>query len=235
MHVAITGSRGEPAALIQVEAVERRYGSGCAACLALRNITLHIHPGEFVAVVGPSGSGKSTLLNIMGGIDRPTAGVVRIDDRDLARLSEIEGSDTRLHRFGFVFQDARLVPVLTVRENIEFPLLFRRDLKRTHRNERIAAILEEVNLTPLQHRRPGELSAGEQQRAALARAFAGNPAIVLADEPTSNLDRATGTAMIALMRSISRQRGTTIVCATHDAQLVMTADRIVRLRDGNIE
>lgn len=150
-------------------------------------------------------------------------------------MKDAEICDFRLRHIGFVFQDARLVPVLSVAENIELPLMFRRDLTRVMRNERIAAVIEEVGLAGKERRRPGELSGGERQRAALARALAGEPAIILADEPTASLDQEAGASVIKLMRSLSRRRGTAVLFATHDPQLIMGADSVLRLRDGEIE
>ena len=221
--------------LVEVSAVGRSYGEGGATCVALEGITLAIAPREFVALVGPSGSGKSTLLNVIGGLDRPTAGTVRFEGRDIAGLSDADASDLRLSRIGFVFQDSRLVPVLSVAENIELPLLFRRDISRAARAQRLDAALADVGLWSQRNRRPHELSGGERQRAALARALAGEPAIVLADEPTASLDQRAGAAVIVLLRSLGARHGTAILCATHDPQLVRSADAVVRLRDGRLE
>jgi len=220
---------------VEIEAVERRYGTGPDAHLALNNVTLGFRPCEFLALVGPSGSGKSTLLNLVGGIDRPTRGRVRFEGRNFADLAPADASEIRLRRIGFVFQDAHLVPVLSVWENVELPLLFRRDLSCAQRRERTAMVLEEVGLSDKQKRRPHEISGGERQRAAVARALAGEPVLVLADEPTANLDQVAGAMMINLLRSLSKRRGTAIICATHDAQVIVSADAVVRLRDGRVE
>jgi putative ABC transport system ATP-binding protein len=220
--------------VIKLEGVHRSYGVGSARCAALQDITLQIVRGSFTALAGPSGSGKTTLLNIVGAIDNPSSGVVRIGDRNLAGMSEKERSALRLQQIGFVFQDFNLIPVLSVTENVEFPLLFRPDLTAGERKKRIEWVIEVVGLGGKKGRRPHELSGGEQQRTALARALAGEPAIVLADEPTANLDQETAAAVIQLMRSINRQQGTTFFYATHDTQLIALADRVVKLRDGQL-
>lgn len=203
--------------------------------MALDGVSLSVEPKQFVALSGPSGSGKSTLINIMGGLDRPDAGRVQFENRDLAELTDAERSEIRLHRIGFVFQDPHLVPVLSVAENIELPLLFRRDIFPTDRDRRVAGALRDVGLWDKRNRRPDDLSGGERQRAALARALTGFPSIILADEPTANLDRKSGGAVVQLMQSLSARSETAIVCATHDAMLIASADIVIRLRDGQLE
>jgi putative ABC transport system ATP-binding protein len=202
--------------------------------VALHGVSLRVRRGEFVAIAGPSGSGKSTLLNLVAGIDAPTSGRIEIDGQDLARLAPREVADFRLARIGFVFQQFSLIPVLTAAENVELPLLFRKGVAAAERSRAVAAALQRVGLADRAGRRPGELSGGEQQRVAVARAVAGNPEIVLADEPTANLDHETGGAIVALLRELNRERGTTFLYASHDPELVGLADRIVTLRDGQI-
>ena len=204
-------------------------------CDALRGVTATIRRGTFAALVGPSGSGKTTLLNLIAGLDAPTSGTVRIEGRNLASMSEGEMSELRLRRIGFVFQSFNLVPVLSAEENVAFPLLFRREIGRCERRERVAEVLRRVGLEGKERRRPHELSGGERQRVALARALAGEPAIILADEPTANLDQETGAAVIHLMRLIGRQRGMTFLYSTHDPQLIAFADTVLKLRNGRIE
>ena len=210
------------------------YGTGAQRFQALSGVSLRVARGEFVALAGPSGSGKTTLLNLVGGIDAPTSGRIEIDGRDLHDLAPKERADFRLTKVGFVFQQFSLVPVLTASENVELPLLFRKGLAAGDRKRFVGAALARVGLADKSARRPAELSGGEQQRVAVARAVAGNPEIVLADEPTANLDQANGAAVVALLRELNRERGTTFLYATHDPELVRLAGRVVTLRDGRL-
>jgi putative ABC transport system ATP-binding protein len=221
--------------IIRLADVHRTFGTDRGTCTALRAITLAIPRGDLIAVVGPSGSGKTSLLNIMGGIDKPSRGSVRIENQDLMTMGEARLSELRLRRIGFVFQDARLIPVLTVAENVELPLLFRSEISSIERKRKVSRVLERVGLADKDERRPETLSGGERQRVALARAFAGEPALVLADEPTANLDQETGVAVLELMRSLNRERNVTIIYSTHDPQLMAIADGALKLRDGRIE
>lgn len=220
--------------MIRLEGVGRIFGSGAGRAVALEGISLQVDPGQFMAVAGPSGSGKTTLLNLIGGIDTPTSGTVRIGGRDLRERSDDDLSELRLREIGFVFQNFSLIPVLSAEENIEFPLLFRRDLTAPDRRRRVGDLLERVGLPGVRRRRPAELSGGEQQRVAVARALAGAPNIVLADEPTANLDHETGAAVIELMHELNRESRTTFLYATHDPELIRLADRVIRLRDGRL-
>ena len=220
--------------MIELLAVGKVYGAGPGRTVALEAVTVRIEEGQFVAVAGPSGSGKTTLLNLIGAIDDPTSGAVRIDGRLLRDLSETERADLRLHRIGFICQHFNLVPVLTAAENVEFPLLFHRGLAPHERRRRVKEALERVDLGSRAHRRPSEMSGGELQRVAVARTLAASPAIVLADEPTASLDHVTGAAVIGLMRSLNQERKTTFLYATHDTELLGLADRVVRLRDGRL-
>jgi putative ABC transport system ATP-binding protein len=219
--------------LIRLEGVSRRFGSGAARTTALEDVRLEIGSGEFVAVAGPSGSGKTTLLNLIGALDRPSAGRVWVDGRALAELDDEAQARLRLQRLGFVFQRFNLIPVLTAGENVELPLLFR-GLPAHERGRRVAGALERVGLAGRRDRRPGALSAGEQQRVAIARAVAGEPALLLADEPTASLDHENGAAVIELLHGLSRERGVTVLYATHDPELIALAGRVVRLRDGRV-
>jgi putative ABC transport system ATP-binding protein len=221
--------------VIRLESVSRVFGSGSRRVAALDRVSLSIEPGEFVAVAGPSGSGKTSLLNLIGAIDDATEGRVWVDGRELGTLSDAGRTLLRLRRIGFVFQQFHLVPVLTAAENVELPLRFRRDLGARERRERTTWALARVGLSACQDRRPATLSGGEQQRVAVARALAGQPALVLADEPTANLDQATGGAVVQLMAELNREHGTTFVYATHDPELIGRAQRVVRLRDGRLQ
>jgi len=220
--------------LIQVESASRVHGTGASRAVALDGVSLEVGRGEFAAVAGPSGSGKTTLLNLIGAIDRPTSGRVRIEGTDVAGLTEEELAALRLTKIGFVFQRFNLIPVLSAGENVELALLFRRDIAAAERRERVRSSLARVGLVGKADRRPSELSGGEQQRVAVARALAGSPVVVLADEPTANLDHETGTPVIELMHELNREHGTTFLYATHDAELIRLADRVIRLRDGRI-
>jgi putative ABC transport system ATP-binding protein len=200
---------------------------------AVRDVSMTIEPGEFVVLAGPSGSGKTTLLNLLGGLTRPTDGRVWIDGTDITELSERKLARLRLERLGFVFQAYNLLPVLTALENAEFTLLLR-DVPPEERRERVEKLFERIGIAGLEDRRPGKLSGGQQQRVAVARAVVGEPALVLADEPTANLDTATSTALIDLMAELNRDLGTTFVFATHDTRLMDRARRVVRLVDGAI-
>jgi len=200
---------------------------------AVCDVSMTIEPGEFVVLAGPSGSGKTTLLNLLGGLTRPTDGRVWIDGTDITELSERKLARLRLERLGFVFQAYNLLPVLTALENAEFTLLLR-DVPPEERRERVEKLFERIGIAGLEDRRPGKLSGGQQQRVAVARAVVGEPALVLADEPTANLDTATSTALIDLMAELNRDLGTTFVFATHDTRLMDRARRVVRLVDGAI-
>lgn len=221
--------------MIELESVGRVFDSGAASFRALQDVSLKIEAGEFTAVSGPSGSGKTTLLNLIGALDTPTTGTVRIAGKDLAGLSEDARSTLRLETIGFVFQHFNLIPVLTAAENVEFPILFRRGVTAKERRKRVIEALERVGLASKHQSRPAELSGGERQRVAVARALAGEPSIVLADEPTANLDHATGASVIGLLREINRERRTTFVYATHDPELMRLAGRVISLRDGRLE
>ncbi|MBS2033024.1 MAG: ABC transporter ATP-binding protein [Deltaproteobacteria bacterium] len=220
-------------AIVDVQQVTRTYKQGSVEVRALRGVDLAIEPGEFTALMGPSGSGKTTLLNLVGGLDRPSTGKVTIDGQDIAGMGATALSRLRLHRVGFVFQAYNLIPVLTALENAEFVLLLRGE-PEAERREKVRKVLAEVGLQGLEDRRPSALSGGQQQRVAVARAIAGQPALVLADEPTANLDSKTGDALLETMGRLNREQGVTFVFATHDPKVMEHARRVVRLVDGQI-
>ncbi len=218
--------------MVTAEAVCRSYPMNGTSVEALRGVTLAVRPGDFLAVTGPSGSGKSTLLHLLGAVDVPTSGVVRIEGRDITRLSEKERSRLRLHHVGLVFQRFHLLPMLTALENVELPLA-EAGSSRAERRARAAQLLERVGLADRMRHKPWRLSGGERQRVAIARALANRPAVLLADEPTGELDRVTSASMLALFRSLNEE-GTTIVVATHDLSLAEGAGRRVELVDGRL-
>ena len=217
--------------IVEVRDVTRDYQQGQVIVKALRGTDLQVEEGEFTVLMGPSGCGKTTLLNLVGGLDRPTSGQVVVDGRDLSTLNGHALSKLRLERVGFVFQAYNLIPVLTAYENAEFVLMMR-GMPNKERRERVMHVLEEVGLADMAHRRPGEMSGGQQQRVAVARAIAGEPAIVLADEPTANLDSKTSRSLIELMRHLNEDRGVTFVFATHDDMVRQHGKRIVSMLDG---
>jgi len=219
---------------VRAEQVTKVYQQNSIAVEALKGVDLEIAEGEFMALVGPSGSGKSTLLNLIGGLDRPTTGHLSVAGEDLGKLSRRALAELRLKRIGFVFQEYNLIPVLSALENVEYVMLLQ-GVPDTERRERARAILAEVGLGGMEDRRPGELSGGQQQRVAVARAIVAEPALVLADEPTANLDSATGAALMDLMRRLNEERRVTFVFSTHDAMVMERARRLVQLRDGRIE
>ncbi|MFI5183960.1 MAG: ABC transporter ATP-binding protein [Vicinamibacteria bacterium] len=217
---------------MRIEGVVKSYELGKTTVPALRGVSLAVEAGEFLAVAGPSGSGKSTLLNLIGCLDHPTSGRVLIGEQDVAALDDNALSDLRARTIGFIFQTFNLFPVLSALENVEFPLLFRGRGPRG-RNRALRA-LEEVGLADFARHRPDELSGGQRQRVAVARALVTDPLIVLADEPTANLDSTTGEAIIELMLEINRRDGTTFIFSTHDPKVMSQAHRVVRLADGLI-
>jgi putative ABC transport system ATP-binding protein len=218
-------------AVVRLAAVAKTYRAGSIEVEALKGISLEIAPHRFTTVIGPSGSGKTTLLNLIGCIDQPTSGTVEIAGQDTGRLSDNEISDFRARTVGFIFQSFNLVPVLSAFENVEYPLLMV-GMKAAERRERAMHMLEAVGLGNQTRQRPNELSGGQKQRVAIARALVKGPRIVLADEPTANLDTVTGAAIIALMRQVQTQSRTTFIFSTHDPQLMSHADETFAIRDG---
>ncbi|MFI1369576.1 ABC transporter ATP-binding protein [Streptomyces griseochromogenes] len=220
-------------AMVRVEDVHRSYGRGPAAVHALRGVSFEVPRGELVALKGRSGSGKTTLLNIVGGLDTPDRGRAEVDGRDLAGLGESGLLELRRDRIGFVFQSFGLIPILSAAENVGVPLRLRRAEPR-EREERVELLLSLVGLADHAAQRPGELSGGQQQRVAIARALANRPALLIADEPTGQLDAETGHAVMELLRDVVRGERATALVATHDAALLDLADRVLELRDGEI-
>ena len=219
--------------LVKAEGIYKIYYDHQVATEALRGIDFKMEPGEFTAIFGPSGSGKTTLLNILGGLDHPTQGRVWLEDKELTSLKQGELSRLRLFKIGFVFQSYNLIPVLTALENVEYVLLLQRVPKK-ERIERAQRLLEELGLGDLIHKRPTEMSGGQQQRVAVARAIVHYPKLVLADEPTANLDSKTAGYLMDLMRRLNQERGITFLFSTHDKLVMERARRLVELRDGQI-
>jgi putative ABC transport system ATP-binding protein len=218
---------------VRTESVWKVFEHEAEEVRAVRGIDLGIERGEFTALAGPSGSGKTTLLNLIGGLTRPTRGRVWVAGRDLTEMSKRELAKLRLEQIGFVFQAYNLLPVLSAYENAEFPLLLR-GVEPAEREARVRELFERTGLQGLEARRPGELSGGQQQRVAVIRAVVGRPALVLADEPTANLDSAAGQALLKMMEDLNRDRKTTFVFATHDPQVMEHSRRLIRLVDGQI-
>ncbi|MGX1366873.1 putative ABC transport system ATP-binding protein [Streptomyces canus] len=219
--------------MVRVEDIHRSFGEGAAAVHALRGVSFEVPRGELVALKGRSGSGKTTLLNIVGGLDRPDRGRVELDGVDLAGLDEDGLLALRRDRIGFVFQSFGLIPILTAAENVGVPMRLRRMDARA-REERVELLLALVGLADHAKQRPGELSGGQQQRVAIARALANNPALLVADEPTGQLDAETGHAVMELLRAVVHSENVTALVATHDATLLDLADRVLELGDGEI-
>jgi putative ABC transport system ATP-binding protein len=217
--------------IVSLEGISKTYGAGALAVSALRGIDLEIGPGELTAVAGPSGSGKSTLLNIVGGLDRPTRGQVVVAGQDITNLSGAGASHLRLEKIGFVFQAYNLLPVLTAYENAEYVLMLR-GVPPAKRHDPVMAVLARVGLTGLEHRFPRQLSGGQQQRVAIARAIVTEPALVLADEPTANLDSKTGAALLDLIEELNREKGITFLFSSHDRNVLARARRLLVLTDG---
>jgi putative ABC transport system ATP-binding protein len=222
------------AAIVKLEEVTKVYQDGKVAVSALRGVDLELQKGEFLAVAGPSGSGNTTLLNIMGGLDKPTTGNVFLEEKPLRAMSRGELSRLRLHRIGFIFQSYNLVPVLTAYENAEFVLLLQKRPAK-ERRKRVVNLLEEVGLAGLENRFPREMSGGQQQRVAIARSIAPEPALVLADEPTANVDSQTAAELLDLMEKLNQENGVTFLFSTHDPAVMDRARRLIRLKDGRIE
>jgi len=220
--------------LVRVDGVTKEYMLGEQKVIALQDITLSIEEGVFLAIAGPSGSGKTTLLNIIGCIDTPSQGKVFIDGREVSGLSSNELADLRARTTGFIFQTFNLFPVLTTAENVEYPLLQLPEVSKEERRKRVNQFLSVVGLEKFAHHTPNQLSGGQRQRVAIARALAIHPRIVLADEPTANLDSKTGESILALMKQINREMGTTFIFSTHDRHVMSMADRLVRIEDGHL-
>ncbi|KPK83165.1 MAG: macrolide ABC transporter ATP-binding protein [Gemmatimonas sp. SM23_52] len=221
-------------AAVKTEEVWKIFEQEAEEVQAVRGVTLTIEPGEFVAMAGPSGSGKTTLLNLIGGLTRPTRGGVWIADRDLTRMSNRELARLRLEKVGFIFQAYNLLPVLTALENAEFPLLLQ-GVNGGERRRRVMHLFERTGLAGLEDRRPGKLSGGQQQRVAVIRAVVAEPALVLADEPTANLDSAGSDRLLDMMEELNRHLGTTFLFATHDPRVMERARRLIRLVDGAVD
>ncbi len=218
---------------VRTENLWKTYPQEPAPVQAVRGVTLEIARGDFVAFAGPSGSGKTTLLNLLGGLTHATQGRIWIDGRDITELTDREMTHLRLERIGYVFQSYNLLPVLTALENAEFTLLLR-GVARDERRARVRVLFERIGMTGLEDRRPGKLSGGQQQRVAVARAVVGRPALVLADEPTANLDSVTSEALLDVMEQLNREEGTTFVFSTHDQRVMDRARRLIQLVDGQI-
>jgi len=219
--------------VIETRHLNRFFGEGETLVKALNDVSLTIQKGEFTALVGPSGSGKSTLLHLMGGLDEPTDGEILLDNTNISQMSETQLSQFRRDHIGFIFQAYNLIPVLSVEENIEYIMLLQ-GISSHERKKRTHDILEKVGLEGKQNRLPSQLSGGQQQRVAVARAMVSQPRIILADEPTANLDSQTGSDLIALMRQLNQEQGMTFVFSTHDTKIMEQADRLVHLEDGAI-
>ncbi|WEV24932.1 ABC transporter ATP-binding protein [Streptomyces sp. 71268] len=219
--------------MVRVRDLRRTYGSGPAAVHALRGVSFDVPRGELVALKGRSGSGKTTLLNLIGGLDTPDAGEILVDDTDVVGLGESGLLQLRRDRIGFVFQSFGLIPILSAAENVGVPMRLRK-APAAEREERVALLLSLVGLADHAEQRPGELSGGQQQRVAIARALANRPALLIADEPTGQLDAETGLAVMELLRAVVRSEGVTALVATHDANLLGLADRVLELSDGHI-
>ena len=220
--------------IVELDNVTKRYRQGAVEVDALRGLTLSVARGEFTAVCGPSGSGKTTMLNLIGALDKPTSGSVTLEGRNLAPLSRRLLSRLRRDRIGFVFQAYNLMPVLSAYENAEIVLSLQ-GVEPATRRQRVMKILADVGLEGLADRRPDELSGGQQQRVAIARAIASNPAVVLADEPTANVDSETAEKLLDIMEKLNRDRGITFLFSTHDPRVMERARRVVRIVDGRVE
>lgn len=220
-------------ALLSIDGISKNYRQGELEVQALTDVNLQVKEGEFAALVGPSGSGKTTLLNIIGGLDSPSEGTTQLNNIDISKLKEAQLSDFRLFQLGFVFQAYNLVPVLSALENVELVMVLQGRHKKDCR-ERAEHYLELVGLKDVIHRRPSALSGGQQQRVAVARALAAGPRLVLADEPTANLDSENATALLDIMHTLSHEEKTTFIFSTHDPRVMDRAERIITLQDGKI-
>lgn len=223
----------ERSAVISIKDVTKIYQQGKIGVTAVRGLSLDIARGDFATLCGPSGSGKTTILNIIGALDVPSSGSVMMEGKDLATLSRTELSLLRRDRIGFVFQAYNLIPVLTAYENAEFVLAIQR-VPAAERRERVMTMLKEVGLEGLENRRPDDLSGGQQQRVAIARAMVTNPAVILADEPTANLDSTTAGQLLDIMEHLNTVHGITFLFSTHDQRVIDRARRIITLRDGEL-
>jgi putative ABC transport system ATP-binding protein len=220
--------------IVRLDNVTKTYRQGSVDVFALRGLTLRVEPGEFTAICGPSGSGKTTTLNLIGALDTPTSGTVKVEGRDLGTLSRSELSDLRRDRIGFVFQAYNLIPVLTAYENAEIVLAIQ-GLPREERRDKVMKLLSEVGLAGMEQRRPSELSGGQQQRVAIVRAIAADPAVILADETTANVDSETADNLLTMMEKLNQARGVTFLFSTHDPRVMERARRVVRLVDGRLD
>jgi putative ABC transport system ATP-binding protein len=221
--------------VVRIERVFKEYLLGEQIVQALNDITLAIEPGVFLAISGPSGSGKTTMLNLIGCIDRPTSGNIYINEENVSQKSANELADLRARSIGFIFQTFNLLSVLSAAENVEYPLLRRKDVSPSDRKRRVDYFLDIVGLSKYANNRPNQLSGGQRQRVAIARALAVKPAIVLADEPTANLDKTTGIEILKLMKKINEHLGTTFIFSTHDQKVIDHANRLVKVEDGTIK
>ena len=219
--------------IVECNGVEKSYRQGEIVVHALRDVSLVIERGEFTAVAGPSGSGKTTLLNLVGGLDSSDAGSIVVDGNAFDNMSQSQLADLRLNKIGFVFQAYNLIPVLSAAENVEFVMLLQ-GVSARERQQRAKAILDDVGLADKYNRRPAELSGGQQQRVAVARAIVSNPSIVLADEPTANLDSETGNGLLEMMKKMNEERKVTFIFSTHDKMVMDYARRLILLRDGRL-
>ncbi len=219
--------------IVRVENVSKQYQQDAIKVDALSAIDLVIDKGEFVALVGPSGSGKTTLLNMVGALDTPSTGKIWVDNNEIGSLTKRKRSEMRLNKIGFIFQEYNLIPVLTAQENVEYVMLLQ-GIDEDLRHQQAMEVLEEVGLEGFEHRRPSQLSGGQQQRVAVARAIVSKPAIILADEPTANLDSHTGAALLDMMRELNQKHQVTFIFSTHDSMVMERAKRLVKLRDGQV-
>ncbi len=219
--------------LVETTGIKKTYQQGKVEVRALKSIDLSIDRGGFVALAGPSGSGKTTLLNIIGGLDVADEGNVTVDGNDYSKMNQSQLANLRLHNIGFVFQAFNLIPVLSASENVEFVMLLQ-GVAQAERSRRARAILDDVDLKDKYDRRPAELSGGQQQRVAVARAIVSDPAIVLADEPTANLDSKTGKGLLEMMKDMNEKKGVTFIFSTHDKMVMDYAQRLIYIRDGRV-
>ena len=220
--------------IIKLRGIKKNYPLGETIVHALKGIDLDVEKGDFLSIIGPSGSGKTTLLNIIGCIDDATEGSMLLHDKEIMGLKDKEITNLRLNRIGFIFQTFNLIPVLNIRENVEFPLLLLKKFNKSEINQKVDKVIEAVGLTDYIQHRPSELSGGQRQRVAIARALITEPDIILADEPTANLDSVTSEQILNLMKELKKKKKTTFIFSTHDPDVLKYANRIVKIKDGTL-